>query len=210
MTLLTKQFSDAVDYVRIAHAAQTRKGSNIPYIYHLLAVSSLVIENGGSEDQAIAALLHDVIEDCGEVHRTVVRARFGDAVANIVEDCTDATAESKASHASPEARKHDWTQRKLTYLAHLAGAPDATLLVSGCDKLHNAQAIVADLENPVVGTKVFDRFTGGRDGTLRYYHSIVAILVKRKVRVAPRLDAVVARMHALAGVSAREMLVAQE
>jgi len=210
MTVLTKQFSDAVDYVRIAHAAQTRKGSDIPYIYHLLAVCSLVIENGGSQDQAIAGLLHDVIEDCGEVHRAMVRAQFGAAVADIVEDCTDGTAESKASHDSPEARRRDWTQRKLTYLAHLADAPDATLLVSGCDKLHNAQAIVADLKNPLVGTKVFDRFTGGRDGTLRYYHSIAAILVKRKVRVAPKLDAVVARMHALAGESSRENLVASE
>jgi len=144
------------------------------------------------------------------VHRAMVRAQLGAAVADIVEDCTDGTAEGKASHASPEARKRDWTQRKLTYLAHLAGAPDATLLVSGCDKLHNAQAIVADLENPAVGTNVFDRFTGGRDGTLRYYHSIAAILAKRKVRLAPKLDAVVARMHALAGASAHEMLVAQE
>jgi len=210
MIVLTKQFSDAVDYVRIAHASQTRKGSDIPYIYHLLAVSSLVIENGGSQDQAIAGLLHDVIEDCGEAHRSMIRAQFGAAVADIVEACTDGTAESKASHVSAESRKRDWTRRKLSYLTHLEEAPDMTLLVFGCDKLHNAQAIVADLENPNIGSEVFGRFTGGRDGTLRYYHSIAIILAKRKVQVAPQLEAVVARMHALAGAYAREMLVTPE
>lgn len=168
MTAITKRFTDALDYARIAHAAQVRKGSNIPYLYHLLGVASLVIEHGGNEDQAIAGLLHDVIEDCGEPHRALVRAQFGDAVGKIVDDCTDGSAEQKATHSDPDAKGQDWTRRKLTYLAHLAKADDTTLLVSGCDKLHNARAILTDLENPNVGTKVFDRFTAGRDGTLRY------------------------------------------
>ena len=203
MTILTKRFTDALDYARVAHAAQVRKGSSIPYLYHLLGVASLVIEIGGDEDQAIAGLLHDVIEDCGEPHRALVRAQFGDAVADIVEDCTDGSAESKASHTDIEAKRRDWMRRKLDYLAHLAKAPDATLLVSGCDKLHNARAILNDLENPEVGTRVFDRFTGGREGTLGYYQSLSEVFSKRGARMVVQLEATVARMHALAGATSR-------
>ncbi len=203
MTILTKRFTDAFDYARVAHAAQVRKGSSIPYLYHLLGVASLVIEFGGDEDQAIAGLLHDVIEDCGEPHRALVRAQFGDAVADIFEDCTDGSAESKASHTDIEAKRRDWMRRKLDYLAHLAKAPDATLLVSGCDKLHNARAILNDLENPEVGTRVFERFTGGREGTLGYYQSLSEVFSKRGARMVVQLEATVARMHALAGATSR-------
>ena len=203
MTILTKRFTDAFDYARVAHAAQVRKGSSIPYLYHLLGVASLVIEFGGDEDQAIAGLLHDMIEDCGEPHRALVRAQFGDAVADIVEDCTDGSAESKASHTDIEAKRRDWMRRKLDYLAHLAKAPDATLLVSGCDKLHNARAILNDLENPEVGTRVFERFTGGREGTLGYYQSLSEVFSKRGARMVVQLEATVARMHALAGATSR-------
>ena len=203
MTILTKRFTDAFDYARVAHAGQVRKGSSIPYLYHLLGVASLVIEFGGDEDQAIAGLLHDVIEDCGEPHRALVRAQFGDAVADIVEDCTDGSAESKASHTDIEAKRRDWMRRKLDYLAHLAKAPDATLLVSGCDKLHNARAILNDLENPEVGTRVFERFTGGREGTLGYYQSLSEVFSKRGARMVVQLEATVARMHALAGATSR-------
>ena len=203
MTILTNRFTDAFDYARVAHAAQVRKGSSIPYLYHLLGVASLVIEFGGDEDQAIAGLLHDVIEDCGEPHRALVRAQFGDAVADIVEDCTDGSAESKASHTDIEAKRRDWMRRKLDYLAHLAKAPDATLLVSGCDKLHNARAILNDLENPEVGTRVFERFTGGREGTLGYYQSLSEVFSKRGARMVVQLEATVARMHALAGATSR-------
>lgn len=206
MTALTDRFSRAVDYARIAHAAQFRKGSNIPYIYHLLGVASLVIEFGGSEDQAIAGLLHDTLEDCGAAHEAVIRAQFGDAVAGIVKDCTDGTAEGKASHVDPKAKRRDWTERKLAYLAHLKTAPDQTLLVSACDKLHNARAIVQDLENPDVGTRVFDRFTGGRAGTLGYYQALAEIFMARGVQVAKVLDATVGWMHELAGVGERRAL----
>jgi (p)ppGpp synthase/HD superfamily hydrolase len=175
MTALTDRFSRAVDYARVAHAAQFRKGSNIPYIYHLLGVTSLVIEFGGSENQAIAGLLHDTLEDCGEAHEAMIRAQFGDAVANIVKDCTDGTAEGKARHTDPEAKRRDWSERKLVYLSHLRTAPEQTLLVSACDKLHNARAIVQDMEDPHVGMHVFDRFAGGRDGTLGYYQALAEI-----------------------------------
>jgi len=202
MTTLTRRFSDAVDYARIAHAAQVRKGSEISYIHHLLGVASLVIEFGGSEDQAIAGLLHDTLEDCGAAHEAVIRGQFGDVVADIVKDCTDGTAESKARYTDPEAKRRDWTQRKHSYLAHLQAAPAQTLLVSACDKLHNARAIVQDLEDPTVGTRVFDRFTGRRDGTLWYYQTLTEIFSARNVPAAKVLDATVGWMHELAGVEA--------
>ena len=208
MTLLTDRFSQAVEYARVAHATQVRKGSNIPYIHHLLGVASLVIEFGGNEDQAIAGLLHDTIEDGGAAHEATIRAQFGDAVADIVKDCTDGTAEGKASHTDAEARRRDWTERKLAYLAHLKEAPDATLLVSACDKLHNARAIVQDLEDPDVGTRVFDRFTGGRAGTLGYYQALAEIFSARNVPAARVLDATVGWMHELAGVGSRVALAA--
>ncbi len=195
MTILTQRFTSAVDYVRIAHAAQFRKETKIPYMYHLLAVSSLVLEYGGNEDQAIAGLLHDVIEDCGEAHREIVRMTWGDTVAAIVEACTDGTAERKADQQTPEAKLHDWRQRKLKYLEHLKSSDDATLLVSACDKLHNARAIVIDLERPEPGSTVFDRFTAGKDGTLRYYHSLSLLFAQRDVKPARELEATVATMH---------------
>jgi (p)ppGpp synthase/HD superfamily hydrolase len=203
MTVLTDRFARAVDYARIAHAAQVRKGTKIPYITHLLAVATLVIEYGGSEDQAIAGLLHDTIEDCGQAHAAIIRAQFGDAVADIVVACTDGTAEGKSSLADAEAKRRDWMERKLDYLAHLEHAPDDVLLVSGCDKLHNARAVVHDLEDPTVGHAVFGRFKGGKAGTLGNYESLYRSLQARGCKVAPMLDAVVGRMHVLAGDATR-------
>jgi len=206
MTALTDRFARAVDYARVAHAAQFRKGSNIPYIYHLLGVASLVIEFGGSEDQAIAGLLHDVLEDCGAAHEAVIRAQFGDVVADIVKDCTDGSAEQKARHTDPEAKRRDWVERKQRYLAHLGTASDTTLLVSACDKLHNARAIVQDLEDPEVGPAVFERFTGGRAGSLGYYQSLVEVFTARGIKVARVFDVTVDWMHELAGVAERKSL----
>jgi (p)ppGpp synthase/HD superfamily hydrolase len=199
MAVITDRFTRAVDYARIAHAAQVRKGTDIPYLTHLLSVATLVIEFGGSEDQAIAGLLHDLLEDCGTAHEPVIRAQFGDVVADIVNDCTDGTAEGKAALQDTESRRLDWMDRKLAYLAHLQHASDAVLLVSACDKLHNARAIVQDLENPAVGQQVFGRFKGGTEGTLGYYQSLVGVFTDRKTTVAPQLGAVVGRMHRLAG-----------
>jgi (p)ppGpp synthase/HD superfamily hydrolase len=199
MTVLTDRFTRAVDYARVAHAAQVRKGTIIPYLTHLLSVATLVIEHGGSEEQAIAGLLHDLIEDCGEAHEPIIRAQFGDTVADIVLACTDGTAEGKASHVDAEARKRDWTERKRAYLEHLAEAPDEVLLVSACDKLRNARAIVQDLENPEVGMAVFARFKGGVEGTLWYYDQLAEILARRGTPAAAVVGATVARMHALSG-----------
>ena len=197
MTVLTERFARAVDYARIAHAGQTRKGTEIPYLTHLLSVASLVIEFGGSEDQAIAGLLHDTLEDCGAHHEPIIRAQFGDTVADIVLACTDGTAEGKGEHITPEAKKADWLRRKKNYLSHLAQAPDDVLLVSGCDKLHNARAIVSDLEDMRVGCGVFQRFTGGQSGTLTYYSLLAAVFSKRGIPTTGKMMVEVARMQEL-------------
>jgi (p)ppGpp synthase/HD superfamily hydrolase len=201
--MLTERFTAAVDYARVAHAGQVRKGTHIPYIQHLLGVASLVLEHGGDEDQAIAGLLHDVLEDCGEVHAIAIRDRFGARVLGIVRGCTDGTAEGKAAVTDPDARRRDWLRRKQAYLAHLAHASDDMLLVSGCDKLHNARAIVGDLERPEVGSAVFARFTGGRDGTLTYYRLLADLFTQRGTAIAGALEREVERMAVLAGEPSR-------
>lgn len=203
---LSLKFIEAIDYARQAHAEQTRKGKHVPYIAHLLGVSSLVLDYGGDEEQCIAGLLHDVIEDCGSGHEAAIRQQFGERVARIVLACTDSTEEAKAALVTPEDKLADWHQRKRAYVAHLRGEKADALLVSCCDKLQNASAIVADLEEPGIGRAVFERFTAKRDGTLRYYHSIAEVFVQRKVRPASALDTVVKRMHALAGVRSRKGL----
>ena len=209
MTSLTHRYAQAVDYARIAHAAQFRKGSQIPYIYHLLGVSSLVLEYGGTEGQAIAGLLHDVLEDCGAAHEATIRAQFGDAVANIVNDCTDGTAESKTRPKSDADKFANWIERKLVYIAHIATEDEGSLLVSACDKLHNARAILADLQG-TAGPDVFTRFTAGRLGTLQYYEAIARVMLERADpadrrfhELAREFDRTVARIHELAGAPAR-------
>jgi (p)ppGpp synthase/HD superfamily hydrolase len=158
---LTGRFDDALAYASHIHRAQRRKGSEIPYVSHLLAVAAIALENGADEDQAIAALLHDAVEDQGGLAQLdTIRVRFGQAVAAIVADCTDA-------HEEP---KPGWRPRKKAYIASLAHKPARSLAVSLADKTHNASAINADLR--AVGAAVWDRFTGGRDGTLWYYRAL--------------------------------------
>jgi (p)ppGpp synthase/HD superfamily hydrolase len=149
------------------HAKQLRKDTDIPYISHLISVAGIVVESGGSRDQAIAALLHDSIEDQAESfpggaagHRNEINSRFGAAVLEIVDGCTDTAI-------SP---KPPWRERKEQYLAHLKSAPSATRLVSCADKLHNARAILSDLR--VMGSALWSRFNGGRDDTLWYYREL--------------------------------------
>lgn len=206
--MLSARFTQALDYAREAHATQTRKGTAIPYLSHLLGVSALVLDFGGDEEQAIAGLLHDVIEDCGAKHEAIVRERFGERVASIVLACTDSTEEAKSMLDTQAAKLADWRQRKIAYLHHLRETSDDALLVSCCDKLHNARAIVSDIEHSGFGLAVFDRFTAKRDGTLRYYHSISRVFAERGVTAAGQLDAVVARMYELGGADARQELSA--
>ena len=170
--ILTQRFHDALGYAMELHATQVRKGTTIPYLAHLLAVASLVIEHGSTEDEAIAALLHDAIEDQGGAPtREAIRRRFGDTVVTIVDGCTDAEV----------VPKPPWQQRKEAYIAHLQHAPPAVHLVSIADKLHNARAILTDYRT--LGDTLWARFNGGREGTLWYYQALLQVF--REVGTAP-------------------------
>ena len=172
-TQLTQRYADAVAYAATAHAAQRRKGTDIPYIAHLLAVSGSVLEAGGDEDQAIAGLLHDVVEDQGGLPRADdVRARFGDRVADIVLGCSDSTTEDRND-------KRPYAERKATHIAHLREASDDVLLVTAADKLHNARAIQADLM--IDGPGMLARFNGEPAQILAYYRSILDVLESRGI-----------------------------
>ena len=162
--ILTERFEEALGYAAHLHALQKRKGTSIPYVAHLLSVTSLVLENGGDEDQAIAALLHDAVEDQGGLPTLQeIRRLFGERVARIVDGCTDAYV-----HPKPP-----WRKRKEDYLAHLRHAEADVRLVSLADKLHNARSILRDLRRD--GPQSLSRFNGGRSGTLWYYRSLVTI-----------------------------------
>lgn len=170
-TQLTERYADAVAYAATAHAAQRRKGTDIPYVAHLLAVSGSVLEAGGDEDLAIAALLHDVAEDQGGRPRLDdVRARFGDRVADVVEGCSDSLSENPDDKAP-------YVERKSKHIEHLRTASDDVLLVTAADKLHNARAIHADLV--LHGPDMLSRFTGTADQIVWYYRSIIDALSSR-------------------------------
>jgi (p)ppGpp synthase/HD superfamily hydrolase len=159
---LTDRFEEALIYAARLHACQVRKGSGVPYVSHLLAVCALVMEFGGDEDQAIAGLLHDAIEDQGgKGTREEIRKRFGDRVTAIVEGCTDADT----------LPKPPWKPRKEAYIAHLRKAPEEVRLVSAADKLHNVRTITADYRQ--LGENLWSRFRGGKEGTLWYYRELV-------------------------------------
>jgi (p)ppGpp synthase/HD superfamily hydrolase len=169
------------------HATQTRKGSGVPYITHLLGVASIALEYGANEDEAIAALLHDAIEDQGgSATREEIRRRFGDTVTEIVDGCTD-------SDTTP---KPPWRQRKEVYIAHLPTASASVHLVSAADKLHNARSILKDYR--LLGESVWDRFKGGKSGTLWYYRSIVeAFQQAESTPLIDELDRVVSELEQL-------------
>jgi (p)ppGpp synthase/HD superfamily hydrolase len=160
--VLTARFDEAFRYAHEAHAQQTRKGTETPYIAHLMGVASIVLDDGGSEDEAIAALLHDAAEDQGGRERLVdIRTRFGDAVAQIVEDCTD----------SWETPKRPWLERKQAYVRHARKLAPSSLRVSAADKVHNTYAILRDLRN--TGEAVWSRFKAGPDDVIAYYDALV-------------------------------------
>ncbi len=148
-----------------------RKGTTVPYIAHVLGVASIVLENGGTEEEAIAALLHDAAEDAGgEATLAEIRARFGDFVGDIVLACSDSLAENPAE-------KRPWLERKHEHVAQLAQAPRAVCLVAAADKLHNVRAVLRDYR--AVGEELWPRFKGGRDGTLWYYDTVSQVLLRR-------------------------------
>ncbi len=169
---LSPLFEAALQFGLTAHKDHFRKGTNVPYVSHLLAVASIVLDYGGDEDEAIAALLHDSVEDCG-VDPGEIRRRFGDKAADIVVACSDSLEKDPTKKADHQSRKED-------YLRRLETAPSPVLLVSAADKLHNARSIVKDLRE--VGHAVWARFKGGKDGTLPYYKSLVKIFQNRQER----------------------------
>ena len=161
---LTERFQEAFILASMLHAQQKRKGTDIPYLSHLLGVTALVLEDGGDEDQAIAALLHDAVEDQGGLKTLEdIRQKFGHHVAEIADGCSD-------SYTQP---KPPWKQRKAAYLARLRQASPDIVRVSLADKLHNARSIHSDLQRH--GKSTWRRFNGGREGTLWYYRSLVEI-----------------------------------
>jgi (p)ppGpp synthase/HD superfamily hydrolase len=160
---LSPRFEEALVLAAQLHARQARKGTGIPYVSHLLGVASLALEYGADEDQAIAALLHDAVEDQGgEATLEVIRLRFGDSVADIVLGCTD----------TAEMPKPPWRRRKESYVAHILEATPSVRLVSAADKPHNARTLIQDYR--ISGEQIWNRFKGGREGTLWYYHALVA------------------------------------
>ena len=159
---LTARFERALTFAAQLHVDQVRKGTDIPYMAHLLGVASLVLEYGGGEDEAIAALLHDAVEDQGgPATRARIQALFGRTVADIVDGCTD----------TDETPKPPWRARKEAYLAHLPTAAPAVLLVSAADKLYNATSILRAYRD--VGADVWSRFSAGRGEQLWYYRALV-------------------------------------
>lgn len=171
---MTPKFTQAITLAAAAHEGQQRKGTDIPYITHPVAVAGLVARYGGDEEQQIGALLHDVLEDAGEDWAPRI-AEFGPRVLAIVRACTDGTPDA-TGHKAP------WRERKESYLAHLAETPADALLVSACDKLHNIQAIHLDLTE--TGPAVFDRFSADRESVLWYYRRLAEIFTARQVAPA--------------------------
>ena len=184
---LGPRFERALLFATRKHASQTRKGGAVPYISHLLGVAGLVLEAGGDEDLAIAALLHDVAEDCGGVPMlNQVRRRFGRRVAHIVEGCSDAFTIPKPS----------WRERKEPYIRHLRTADADTRLVSVADKLHNARSIVADYRE--LREQIWERFQGKREGTLWYYRALLDEFKRKKPnRLINEFERVVLELEAL-------------
>ncbi len=158
---MTDRFSEALAYATDLHRNQRRKGNGTPYIAHLLAVTALVIEAGGSESECIAALLHDAVEDQGGAATAAeIRRRFGGTVAQIVKDCTE-----------DKSAGHDWTQRKQSAVRKVAQAGPSARLVLSADKLHNARSLIS--EHAKVGAAMWSQFGGGHGGTLWYYSAML-------------------------------------
>jgi (p)ppGpp synthase/HD superfamily hydrolase len=188
----TTRLDAAVALAVDAFRHEVRKGTSIPYLAHLFQVMVLVAEHGGDEDQLIAAVLHDYLEDIDGASADDLRGRFGERVARLVEGLSDTAVRPKPP----------WHERKRAYLAHLADAPAELKLISAADKLHNARSIRRDLA--LVGDRVWARFTASRDDTLWYYRTLLDALGRGWT--SPLLDeltAEVTAMHAAAGVAMR-------
>jgi (p)ppGpp synthase/HD superfamily hydrolase len=174
---LSNRFDDAFQFASELHREQTRKSSGTPYIAHLMAVAAIALEYGATEDQAIAALLHDAVEDQGgQPVLAEIRARFGDDVARIVDGCTD----------TDQVHKPSWWPRKERFIERLAGAPYSVRLVVAADKLHNVQSVVADYRR--LHDELWSRFTGGKGGTLWFYRAVSDTLRQAALPDETQLD----------------------
>jgi len=167
--ITSPRLTGAFAYAEQIHRGQTRKKTRAPALSHLMAVASLVLENGGSENEAMAALLHDGPEDCqGPETLQEIEQRFGDRVAQIVLGCTD----------SMETPKPPWHERKSGYIAHLSSVDESTLLVSLADKVHNVRSLV--IEYRQIGEQLWGRFTADREQSLWYYESLLEVFQNAK------------------------------
>lgn len=175
-TYLSKRFLTAMEYATDLHKDQTRKSTDITYICHPIGVASLVLEAGGDEDLAIAALLHDIPEDCGGEARLIeISEMFGNRVERIVRGCSDSLVED------PE-EKAPWKERKEVHINHLYDADLDTLTVTAADKAHNARSIATDLQSQ--GPILWDRFNATREDIIWYYDSVYKILESKRVSLA--------------------------
>jgi (p)ppGpp synthase/HD superfamily hydrolase len=183
---LSQRFEDALAFTARLHTTQTRKGTEIPYIAHLLAVASLVITHGGDEDEAIAGLLHDAVEDQGgQPTLELIRARFGERVAAIIDGCTDTDVQPKPP----------WRERKERYLHHLRAALPSVKLVAAADKLDNMRAIIADHRN--LGDSIWARFNAGKADQQWFYRGCVTALEGGTQALIRELEAVVQQLERL-------------
>ena len=170
--MLTDKFSNALVYAERLHRRQRRKGNDIPYVAHLLAVSTTVLEYGGDEDTAIAGLLHDAVEDQGGLPTLrEIEANFDSRVAAIVEACTDSVSEDPAA-------KLPWEERKRSYLARLAQAEADVALVAVADKIHNLSAMIRDVRRD--GPAAMNRFKAPPERQLWYFREVVKALGRHR------------------------------
>ena len=185
---LSDRFSEALVFGCRLHADQRRKVFGEPYVAHLLAVAALVLEHGADEDEAIAALLHDAIEDQGgPAAREQIRRRFGPRVEAIVDGCTD-------TDTTP---KPPWRQRKEAFLARLADAAPSVRLVTAADKLDNARSLVRAYRK--LGESLWTHFRGGREGTLWYHRAVTDTLLHiERTELVDELDRTVAELERMA------------
>ena len=185
---ISPRFLEALSYAAELHAEQRRKVSGEPYVCHLLGVADLAMQYGADENEAMAALLHDAIEDQGgATTREEIRRRFGNEVVEIVDGCTDADVMPKPP----------WRKRKEVYLEHLKEAQASVRLVSACDKLHNARALLKEYR--LRGESLWEHFRGGREGTLWYYRAVVDALKATEITpLVEELDRTVAELQRLA------------
>jgi (p)ppGpp synthase/HD superfamily hydrolase len=183
---LTPRFVEALAYAAAVHAGQSRKGTTVPYVAHVLGVCALVLEDGGGEDEAIAALLHDAVEDGGGLPVLAeIRRRFGDRVAEIVWACSD----------TDETPKPPWKERKVRYIAHVRAAGADARRVSCADKLHNARAILRDYR--LEGERLWERFNAPADEQLWYYRALVqAFQQPGRTPLVDELERVVGQLEA--------------